>query len=310
MKDHDKTVQRIILTLNMLNEDKLPSLKELASEFNVSQRTIQRDIYERLHMFPIEKTAANQFKFADGFQLGYTDISSLEEYIVLHLALSQFRSSEGSLKLLSNRLIKKMLKPGIESHFFIKSENSESLDLDASNIKKLQQAIDIRNSISFTYHQLYCKVYPYKIVNFDGIWYLFAKDSEDGKIKTFVLSHLLDMRMLEEKYTFPQNIDAVLDNVHTAWFEDGASFEVIVKVAASIAHFFILKKHLSSQKIIQKNQDGSLHIKFVISTEEDLDNLVKAWLPHIEVLKPASFRLRMINELKSYIKLLEIDLEL
>ncbi len=112
---------------------------------------------------------------------------------------------------------------------------------------------------------------------------------------------------LTKKFTPPRDIQTVLDTVHTAWFEDGASFEVEVKIHASIAHFFTLKKQLSSQELLQKNEDGSLHVRFRITAEEDLDNLVKAWLPHIEVLKPKSFRLRLLGELKGYIDRLELE---
>ena len=39
--------------------------------------------------------------------------------------------------------------------------------------------------------------------------------------------------------------------------------------------------------------------------KEDVDNLIKAWLPHIKVLKPERFRKRLLNELEEYIELLK-----
>jgi len=53
--DYDKTLTRLTIILQKLYDGELLSVKELAEEFNVSERTIQRDFNERLIRFPIEK---------------------------------------------------------------------------------------------------------------------------------------------------------------------------------------------------------------------------------------------------------------
>jgi len=63
-----------------------------------------------------------------------------------------------------------------------------------------------------------------------------------------------------------------------------------------------LKKHLSSQKILKENSDDSLIVSFSVSSDEDVDNLIKSWLPHIEVMKPERFRKKLISELELYVK--------
>ena len=57
------------------------------------------------------------------------------------------------------------------------------------------------------------------------------------------------LRTYEETHN---NINEILANVHTAWFEDGNSFEVKVRVKSEIAHFFELKKYLPSQENLQR----------------------------------------------------------
>ena len=39
-----------------------------------------------------------------------------------------------------------------------------------------------------------------------------------------------------------------------------------------------------SQEIEEKLEDGSLIINFEISHDEDIDNIIKSWLPHIEII--------------------------
>jgi len=55
MKEHDKTAFRLASILIKLNEGEHPSVDELAVEYGVHKRTIQRDINERLSYLPIQK---------------------------------------------------------------------------------------------------------------------------------------------------------------------------------------------------------------------------------------------------------------
>ena len=81
-----------------------------------------------------------------------------------------------------------------------------------------------------------------------------------------------------------------LYNTHSAWFDDGQSFKVVVKVDKQIAIYFKQKKFLQSQHIEEELEDGSLIVSFEVSHDEDCDNIIKSWLPHIEVLEPIRFR--------------------
>lgn len=51
--NYDKVLTRLTNILAKLNEGKALSVKELAEEFNVSTRTLQRDFNERLSRFHI-----------------------------------------------------------------------------------------------------------------------------------------------------------------------------------------------------------------------------------------------------------------
>lgn len=96
----------------------------------------------------------------------------------------------------------------------------------------------------------------------------------------------------------------MLDHTHTAWFEEGGDFEVVVEIDPSIAHLFELKKFLNSQEILEKRADGSLIVSFDVSSDEDVDNLIKSWLPHIKVLAPERFKERIKMELEAYLNTL------
>ena len=68
-KSYDKALFRLISILSMLTKDERPTISSLAEEFNVSQRTIQTDIYKRLSGFDITKDKVGRLVFRDGFDI-------------------------------------------------------------------------------------------------------------------------------------------------------------------------------------------------------------------------------------------------
>jgi predicted DNA-binding transcriptional regulator YafY len=68
-KSYDKALFRLISILSMLTKDERPTISSLAEEFNVSQRTIQTDVYKRLSGFDITKDRVGRLVFRDGFDI-------------------------------------------------------------------------------------------------------------------------------------------------------------------------------------------------------------------------------------------------
>jgi len=79
--DYDKILFRLNSIWQRLREGEVLSVKELAEEFNVSTKTIQRDFNERLiHKLPIEKQG-HMWKVKNGHSLDKN--LSFEEDLVL-----------------------------------------------------------------------------------------------------------------------------------------------------------------------------------------------------------------------------------
>ena len=68
-KSYDKALFRLISILSMLTKDERPTIPSLAEEFNVSQRTIQTDVYKRLSGFDITKDRVGRLVFREGFDI-------------------------------------------------------------------------------------------------------------------------------------------------------------------------------------------------------------------------------------------------
>lgn len=300
LKDHDKTITRLILIISWLADGKKFTQKQLADEFTVSLRTIQRDI-GRLHFFPIDKTEDGILYFHEGFSLRRSSFDDIE-MVLLSLSLSITMDISPKFSKSTHSLLGKLLTPSFSTPYLIKQDPFESIDIDSSKMNELEAAIEKKRVTSITINKKEFTVEPYKIVSFDEIWYLFAKELESNKIKTFFISDISHVDYLQRTFSLEKPIDKILENVHTAWFEDGDKYEVKIKVMQPIAHYFKRKKHLASQEIIREDDDGSLVISFTVSSDEEVDNLIKSWLPHITVISPKRIRNKLLKELDSYVK--------
>lgn len=300
MKSYDKTLTRLILILTKLSNNELPTPKELAEEFGVGIRTIQRDLYERLAYFPIEKDSSEKLRFIDGFSL---DKSTLEndEMLLVYLSLSQLKEISKSFENKINNVISKLLTPTFNTPYHIKATSFQKLDSCNNLIKDIEFCIKNEFISQLKLNENLITIHPYKIVSFNGIWYLLANEIETNRVKSFLINDITNIIPSKEKYKIDKNIDEILSNVHSAWFEDGNSFEVKILVYKEIAYFFKLKKVISTQKILNENVDGSLIISFEVSHYEDIDNIIKSWLPHIEVLEPFDYKTKFKKEFEVYL---------
>lgn len=299
-KDYDKILTRITGILSKLANNEKPTILELAQEYNVSTKTIQRDIFQRLIGFPII-TEGGKVMFTAGYSIKDGKFS-VEELSTLTLSLALIKDAgkdfERSSKELLSRLVAQKLH---EQPYYIKPDSYEYIDTDSAIANKIENAIvgsyemQIRTKNDDTF-----LVHPLKIVNMSGIWYLFCKISNSGSFKSFIFSSIKDAKNTGNIFSPVKKLDNILAMMSSEHYRPENIFLVKVKIAHEVSHYFRLKKHLPSQKIISE-EDGCIIISFEASHTEDVDNLIKAWLPHIAVLEPEWLKDKILKELTEYI---------
>lgn len=300
-KSYDKALFRLTKIIELLLNDARPKIPDLAVEFNVSERTIQTDVYKRLESFGIAKDELGQLCFECEVDIKKSFLR-VEEMYFLSLSLSQVEDIDEQHQQLAKGIFRKVLKKELYNPYFIKPERFQPIDSDEKMIDTLEDAITKRKSIEIVFNGKPLKLFPYKIASFEGIWYLMADDVFEDRLKNYMISRIEGLRILDETFEPMAELEAVLESVESAWYVEGNSFAVTVKVYPEVAEYFRLKKHLDSQKILEEYPDGSLLIEFSVSHDEDVDNLIKSWLPHIEVISPASFKNRIVSELTAYLQ--------
>lgn len=297
--DYDKILFRLNSIWQRLREGEILSVSELAQEFNVSTKTIQRDFNERLiQKLPIEKIG-HKWKVKDGHSIDKN--LSFEEDLVLDV-LKELASSMGSsFGSKANNLFSK-LQNSHANPIYSKIEIEDISDR-TDLIKELQDAIINFNQIEFYHNKKYRSVEPYKITTFDGYWYLYGKDLKDERLKTFYIKDIKNFTSTNIK--FKENIDTLkkLDLAINIWFEpNNILFEARLLVDKTISKYFIRRPLSKSQLVTKEYQDGSIEILLMASSQKEIIFELKKWQPNLFVIEPKDIALEMLEISRDYSK--------
>jgi len=299
VKEYDKILFRLTDILTKLSNGETPSLQELAHEYNVSVRTLQRDIYTRLNKFPIIVNASKKLQFMEGFSLNRMRLS-IEEMMTVTLSLELIQNKGTEFHKASQNLMNKMLYTNVFSPYYIKPTASESIDTESSLLNSLEEAIASSQWIRIGYKTgESATLMPLKIVNFDGFWYLLAKDETEVSIE--LISIIAHMKVLNERFSLSEFEKKLFERVHSPFFTTKPHFHVRLKINSKVAHYFKLKQYLPSQTILEEKSDGSLIVEYGVTHIEEIDNLVKSWFPDIQIVEPKEYKEAFEAELKSYL---------
>lgn len=124
MSEHDKIGTRLAIILEKLNCGESFSVKELSDEFNVTVRTIQKDLNQRLSYLPIKK---DKTRYAlEEYYLGKLNFQDIKNFATLSSIKDLYPSLE-------ENFLKNLLDSTINSAYTIKGQSYE----DTTDAKKL-----------------------------------------------------------------------------------------------------------------------------------------------------------------------------
>jgi predicted DNA-binding transcriptional regulator YafY len=197
----------------------------------------------------------------------------------------------------------------LEIPYYVKAESYEELDSDEEEVSLLAEAIGRDHPVIFRYREKDFHVAPVRLVNFDGIWYLYGKDLEEDEErenpwKTWLLSEIekVEVEYAEKHSIDDEEVEEDLEEAPSPHFVPDRKVRVLLRVDAEAAELFELKEHFPDQKILSREEDGSLRVEAEVSVYEDLERELKSWLPHLEILEPEEYRKRLLEELEAYLE--------
>lgn len=248
-------------------------------DFRVSIRTFQRDIKDIYNLYRIKIKFNVRKKVYEVNEKNITDFSErlieLNELINTINIYSRFAS-----------YIKFEKRKSTATEHFISFLNAAK-----KNKFVLFSYTKIDDSVSSER-----KIAPYFLKEFGYAWYIVGKDAKDDFVKSFALDRISNLRVLKEKFEYPNDSD------HEEKFKHAFGIisnypnppeEVILQFKPKYGKYIKLAPIHHSQEIIIDNEQ-ELRIKLNIYLTIDFIRLLLSKGNDVIVLKPAS----LSNELK------------
>ena len=298
--NYDKILTRLTSILAKLNDGEALSVKELAEEFNVSTKTIQRDFNERLSAFHIYQDK-RKWKMQEGFSIEKT--KSLQEQLVLDIIEKMTQSIGGKFATTSHKLLSKIKNEDFNPIYT--KLNIEDISDKFSEIQIIEKAIKDKTELTCSYENeregvFRANIQPLKIVNYEGFWYLVAM--RDNYVEKYYLKTLSNIKETSITFTVEENIEELLENSINIWFKsDIEPFEVKI-YADKIAAKYFKRRELPTQVIETLGKNGAMEFIVTITDEMEIIPIIKYWLPHLRVLEPTWISEMIDKDLEVYLK--------
>ncbi|MFX4208608.1 helix-turn-helix transcriptional regulator [Aliarcobacter butzleri] len=287
MKEHDKLSTRLSQILIKFNNGDRVTIEDLAEEFGVSKRTIERD-FVRFSYLPIIKE--NKEYYLENLAIGKLNFDDIKNFAIFSGVKSLFPS-------LTKQFLAEILTDKINKAFLVSNSGFEDIEKKQEIFYNLTSAICDQKIINFFYNDKARVVKPYKLINTNGIWYLNATENED--IKTYTFSKIKSLKVTDEK--FIQNINILKEiERNEINFLSSITKEVHLQIDNSAKEYFLRKKVLSNMKIIDQTNEY-----FIVSTnvafDDEILNIVKQWIPYIRIVFPFELQNKLQDTLKNYL---------
>jgi len=299
--DYDKILTRLTIILSRLNEGEALSVTELAKEFNVSERTIQRDFNERLVSFPVYQDK-KKWKMMDGYKLEKS--TSIEDAVVLDIMEKLIEGAGKKFSMKAEHLLSKIKNQSFNP-FYAKLD-MEDIGDKLKEVQQLESAIKSKQEIQCVYNfgdfSKTIDLKPLKIANYEGFWYLIALDARNDLLKKYYLKNIKQITIKEKNFSIDSSLDELLENAISVWFnEDVDPYRVTLELSSEIAKYFKRKPLSKTQRVEELREDGSMVVSVEITDDMEIIPIVKYWMPHIKVLEPLRIKETIMHDLGIYI---------
>lgn len=303
-KNTHRRLMRVGQMLRLFLEKERVTTATLSREFHTTARTIQRDLsFLKQCGFPVTEAGPGVYRLDKDIFRNFElfDENELALIVALKCAVSQlgepFQKAAGEV---FNRLYRAAASQPVYIHV------DESVPLDARLMNRLLKAIRNRRRVSFHYTSAKkthpATADPYRIVHYDGFWYLVAREDGTGIVKRYALDKLKDLKMLSESFpAVPANLDELLRRSANIWFTEERNLEVLIEVNPRAADYFRRRKIFPTQEIRETRPDGSLIVSLKVGHFGEIRETLKMWLPNVRILEPGRLRKDFFTEVQEWL---------
>lgn len=289
-------IDRLIGILSILLQKEKVTAPYLAEKFEVSRRTINRDIETICQAgIPIVTTQGQNggITIMDGYRLERTLLTSADMQAIL-TGLRSLDSVSGT-----NRYQQLMDKLSVGNSDVLASNNHIAIDLStwhgsvlAPKIELLQAAIERKERVSFTYFapkgSSKRKIEPGQLVFKWSSWYVWGYCCEKQAFRLFKLNRMIDLQITVEKYEARP--------VPLPDFSKGRryaeSISVLVRIEPGMKWRLIEEYGVNS---FIEETDGTLLFSHEFSEKKNLFGWLFSFGEQAELLEPQNLRMELFK---------------
>jgi predicted DNA-binding transcriptional regulator YafY len=308
-------MSRLIDIWLYINRKKIFTAQELADEFNVSLRTIQRDLLELTEMgvpFYSEVGRNGGYTMIHGEML--PPISFTEEetasIIFTYESLKQYQAIpyEAEIDSVINKLLAQVSKPlqerlkSIQEHIFMKVPHRAE---KSPFLKTVFRTSIAKQIISFCYESREGKkdkrAIPLGIYSENGYWYFPAYDLKHERINIFRVDRVLDLK--------EGDISNIKLPTMVQWLEQRStivpenSCELVLRISRNAVRDYSNSFFQFSEIIWDDENMGILHQKVSKREFPYIASLIATFGPEAEILEPQELKELLIEKLKDALAL-------
>lgn len=302
-------IERLLgIVVYLLNRD-IVSAGTLAEKFEVSTRTIQRDI-ETLNLAGIPITsvqgACGGYGIIDSFKLN-KQITSKEDYQFIITALMGMNSAYNNKKL--ETTLEKFLSVSTQSkHKSPKVKLDFSVSREGSNIdeylKIIENAIDEEQLVEFEYTSSYGdktlrSAEPIGVIYKWYAWYMLGYCLEKKDYRLFKLARMRNLKKLEQSFSIRhESLEKLLAQQEKEDNRDYMNVKVLCKKAirASIEEYF-------PNASITTQEDGDFILQFAaLDNEIGWKGMLLTYGNKIKIVEPEKLKIEFMTKAKEIVE--------
>lgn len=299
---------RMMKIHELLAAGRFPNCSTLADEFEVSYKTVQRDIdfMRDQMMLPIDYDSVQHgfhyTKPVGSFPAVTITQGEIVALLVAQKALEQYRGTAFERPL--GEAFGKMCSSLREEVSFSLEDLAAAFSFRPLGVavqelevfRLLAECVVSKRTVEFDYHALKKdkrerrRVEPYHLGCINNQWYLIGNDLLRGKLRTFALTRLSRPKPLKQTFRRPADfsLSKMMKDSFMA-FEAGETRTLRLRLDDFAAR-------LASERVWHKSQKlkplpgGGAEMTLEVSPAPDLENWILGWGSHATVLEPRELR--------------------
>jgi len=317
MPEESPLVRQWILLRTLCSRHYGATVKELAEEMAVSEKTIRRYLQTFQEAgFPLLEVEG---EFGRKTWRLTTDKNqpplsfTFDEAVALHLGRRLMEPLAGTLFWDAAQRAFKKIRASLGTDalkyaerfggmFHQTTVGASDYSKKADLIDELMRGIEDRQAVFLTYQSLRATepvtydIYPYGLTYHRGSLYLVGRAPEHDEIRHWKVDRIEDAKVTGFPFNWPEDFD-LQDHLAKSFgvYHGDGEVHVRVRFSPAVARYVTESKWHASQQLTEQ-KDGSVIAEFDLDGTEEVKGWVLSFGRHAEVLKPEELRFEIAEE--------------